>query len=347
MTKNLLSIVLLLACCFSYGQTVTQDQILDKNQATIFLGTGGDSGPHGFVFDDDSGTPLLGMFYRTSSNQLRVEDYSNGSGIFSIDGDTKYSYFTDRLGIGTSTPTQKLDVNGNIAVSNSIVGPTLTIDLNKGNTNAPKKITSNHVGGYYTMEFQTYSSLYEKLQTRILMRGGGSDAIEFYDKDENQFIIFNGANGNVGIGVSNPGSKLVVDGKIRSEEVKVEVVNAPDYVFEEEYHLRTLKEVKEYIKKNKHLPEIDPGKEMERDGVDLGVMNMKLLKKIEELTLYQIQLQEKIESLTSSAIQQQEILQENKILKEEMSNLQTQNKQLYKKLEQIEQKLSIQNNKED
>ncbi|MBV6646859.1 MAG: hypothetical protein KI790_15485 [Cyclobacteriaceae bacterium] len=102
------------------------------------------------------------------------------------------------------------------------------------------------------------------------------------------------ANGNVGIGV-NPTEKLTVDGKIRAEEVKVEIVNGPDYVFESDYQLRTLKETKEYITQNKHLPEIPSAKEMESNGVDLGDMNMRLLKKIEELTLYQIELLERLE----------------------------------------------------
>lgn len=94
--------------------------------------------------------------------------------------------------------------------------------------------------------------------------------------------------GNVGIGTDNPDSKLVVNGKIRSEEIKVEIVNGPDYVFETNYKLPTLRQIKKYINANKHLPEIPPAKEMEANGVDLGEMNMKLLKKIEELTLYHI-----------------------------------------------------------
>lgn len=104
-------------------------------------------------------------------------------------------------------------------------------------------------------------------------------------------------NGNVGIGTDNPDSKLVVNGKIRSEEVKVEIINGPDYVFKPDYQLRTLQETKEYITENNHLPEIPSAKEMEANGIDLGDMNMRLLKKIEELTLYQIELLEKVEEL--------------------------------------------------
>lgn len=91
--------------------------------------------------------------------------------------------------------------------------------------------------------------------------------------------------------------QLGVDGKIRAEEVKVEIINGPDYVFEPDYELRTLQETKEYVSENKHLPEIPSAKEMEANGIDLGDMNMRLLKKIEELTLYQIELLDRLEKL--------------------------------------------------
>ncbi len=90
--------------------------------------------------------------------------------------------------------------------------------------------------------------------------------------------------------------ELGVDGDIVTEKVSVQVVNPPDYVFESDYKLRSLKETKLYIDENKHLPEIPSAKEMEANGVELGEMNMKLLKKIEELTLYQIELLDRLEN---------------------------------------------------
>ncbi len=104
-------------------------------------------------------------------------------------------------------------------------------------------------------------------------------------------------NGYLGIGTASPDSKLTVKGNIHAEEVKVDLsVPGPDYVFEEGYDLKSLEEVQSYIQEHGHLPNIPPAKEMEANGIELGEMNMKLLEKIEELTLYLIQLKKSSEN---------------------------------------------------
>lgn len=120
-----------------------------------------------------------------------------------------------------------------------------------------------------------------------------------------------GGAGNVGIGTANPRSKLSVNGMIRSTEIKVLAdITVPDYVFEPDYELRTLKETKAYIRKNKHLPEIPSAAEIAKNGIDLGDMNMRLLKKIEELTLYQIELMERLEATEAAYRKMEDKLQE-------------------------------------
>ncbi|WP_411032370.1 hypothetical protein [Spongiimicrobium sp. 3-5] len=93
--------------------------------------------------------------------------------------------------------------------------------------------------------------------------------------------------GKVGIGTSTPDYELTVKGKIHAEEVKVDLsVPAPDYVFKNDYQLKTLEEVQNHIDAHGHLPNIPSAKEMETLGIELGNMDMRLLEKIEELTLY-------------------------------------------------------------
>lgn len=102
---------------------------------------------------------------------------------------------------------------------------------------------------------------------------------------------------------SNPGNyELIVNGKIKAKEVVVETGWA-DYVFENGYNLKSLIEVESFIKVNKHLPEIPSAKEVEANGVDLGEINMLLLKKVEELTLYIINQQKEIDALKKLVIE--------------------------------------------
>ena len=90
---------------------------------------------------------------------------------------------------------------------------------------------------------------------------------------------------------------LTVDGQFYSERVKVQVINGPDYVFEPDYDRKSIDEVKSYIEANKHLPNIPSAKEMAANGVELAEFNMKLLEKIEELTLYLIEQNEETKTL--------------------------------------------------
>ncbi|MEM8528690.1 MAG: Ig-like domain-containing protein [Bacteroidota bacterium] len=118
--------------------------------------------------------------------------------------------------------------------------------------------------------------------------------------------------GFVGIGTDNPDEMLTVAGIIHSREVVVTVAAGADFVFEKDYELLPLDELAAYLETNKHLPEIAPAKEMEKDGLALSEFNIQLLQKVEELTLYTIELHERYKALEELVIKMQQEKSEEK-----------------------------------
>ncbi|WP_439488522.1 hypothetical protein [Algoriphagus sp.] len=104
-------------------------------------------------------------------------------------------------------------------------------------------------------------------------------------------------NGKVGIGVSSPTEMLEVKGKIKTQEVIVTATGWADYVFKPEYKLMPLSELDAYIQRNGHLPDVPTEAEVMENGVNLAEMNVKLLEKVEELTLYMIEQNTEIQAL--------------------------------------------------
>ncbi|WP_240975068.1 hypothetical protein [Chitinophaga fulva] len=118
----------------------------------------------------------------------------------------------------------------------------------------------------------------------------------------------------VGIGThQTAGYQLAVAGSMIAERIKVKTAGTwPDYVFEKDYPLPSLKSTAAFIQQHKHLPEMPSAKEVDSTGLDLGDMNARLLKKVEELTLHLIRQQEEIEKLQQQNQQIQQQVQQMK-----------------------------------
>jgi hypothetical protein len=171
------------------------------------------------------------------------------------------SFYKGNVGIGTDVPTARLQV----------------YTLLDGSAN------------YVTQGWTTSNDNYELRLQHFHSVDGISQKIvqKFSGQDYEQMWFYKG---NVGIGTtSKPTEKLVVGGNIHSREVRVTVDAGADFVFDQNYALPPLDEVEHFVRINKHLPGIDPASVMEDQGLELGKMDINLLQKIEELTLYLIE----------------------------------------------------------
>lgn len=211
---------------------------------------------------------------------------------------------TGNVGIGTLTPTQKLHVNnGLIMISggNAFGGAMIVFSDNIVPTAYPN--------GRWGIEYVPGKGLNFWQPWNPNTGGGGN------------YYMFLNDNGRIGMGLdptistSFPaGYRLYVKDGILTDKVKVAVVgsaNWSDYVFADDYKLKPLQEVEDFVKVNKHLPGVLSAEQMVREGNDLGATDAKLLEKIEELTLYMIALNKKVTKLEA----------ENIALKSSVSNI--------------------------
>jgi uncharacterized coiled-coil protein SlyX len=181
---------------------------------------------------------------------------------------------------------------------------------------------SSFGGGLYMLDDQwirTYGNKHFYHNTGIMR----TDGILQVGPNGDRFVV--NTNGFVGIGTVSPDAKLTVNGQIHTKELRIDVqspMTVPDYVFANDYKLKTLNEVDQYVKANSHLPEIPSAAAMAQNGMLVSEMNLSLLKKIEELTLYAIEQQKKLDAQNNAMAEQ------NKAITEQNNAIVTQNKQL-------------------
>lgn len=211
---------------------------------------------------------------------MNTYEYNSGNGV----GAGKHLLIQNtnegNLGIGvmTTAPAEKVAVNGNVQIG----------------VNAPAYASEGkrlYFGAAFDNTDPVYLARFNTASDRTTLRmclGDNSDNLDLLEIGS----MTTGSNTWI------PAVRIGANGTLVAKEVCVNLnLGWCDYVFEEDYKLMSLNELKKFINKYHHLPEIPSANEMEKTGLNLNNIVTLQMKKIEELTLYTIEQDQKIETM--------------------------------------------------
>jgi hypothetical protein len=217
------------------------------------------------------------------------------------------------LTAGSATVNGNANVVGTLTASSAIVNGNLKTQSITGSDNRGVFVINNPSSTSYPA-IELYNDGINDRKGNIAFctdaTAGKQGAISFYryvntNAWTNSMEIDGGGNmtvyGEFVIRNTDLSKQFKVDrtGLVRARRVQVDFATIPDYVFKPDYKLMPLDDLKTFITKNNHLPNVPSEQEYkERGNIDLSELNLKLLEKVEELTLYVLQQEDKNKSLT-------------------------------------------------
>ncbi|OFX38476.1 MAG: hypothetical protein A2X08_13740 [Bacteroidetes bacterium GWA2_32_17] len=280
---------------YNYNNSNWQHKFIIKADGNVGIGT---SDPQSLLHIRKQGYPstsfpgsqdALFKVQQSSNTDWAAEIYNNGGGgkglliiadgtssgvpalkTQNVGGDIGLVVNSDgNVGIGTNSPSNKLHIKGTTNQDDL-----LFLEPGEWNSEGDYAQLTIGDGNHY-------------------IQGVWGKGMKFHDF--NQFF-FEGATPNT--------AELKVDGNIWAQKVEILQDVTADFVYNNDYKLMPLNELENYIDSCKHLPDIPSAEEMKGKSMNIGNFQIKLLQKIEEISLYVIQLKK-----------------ENNLLKEEITKL--------------------------
>lgn len=246
------------------------------------------------------GNPFSQMGTVTAPNGEWGVEYSsasNGTG-----GMKGLNFWRPYLSHDATGATQALVNNVLFLADNNYVGistasPTAKLEINALGGHKPLNILSDRGDWTYGIHYQHQGASVAHKAIAVSHNG-----TEIFTVNTNGLVAIGNNGFNVpGLGMAAPPYSLVVGRGILTERLKValssDATNWSDYVFDKDYKLNSLQYVDEYVKKNKHLPNMPSANEVYSNGLDVAEMDAALLRQVEELWLHVIELEKENKEL--------------------------------------------------
>jgi hypothetical protein len=251
---------------FGTGSPVVELHVLDGDTPALRLEQDGSSGFAPQTWDVAGNETNFFVRDVTGGSQLpfRIQPGTASNTLF-LDAD-------DRVGIGTTSPTDKLHVRSTTGVASILVEEASgTLDNNR----VLVEVVNNG-----------------RAQFRLRNTADTSGLSWFVSHETNgNFAISREGTGVAEVTVE-PDGDMIITGNY-----------TPDYVFDPGYELMPLAELEEFIARERHLPNVPNAAEVEKNGINVNDFPMALLEKIEELALHTIAQQKTIDALQAEVAQ--------------------------------------------
>lgn len=240
----------------------------------------------------------------------RIESQTKESVLYSTNSTSMISsgnfhIYTKREAVNEPNTIPDFAIKGNGFIGIGISSPNEKLELYNGNFRASYPSLGSSTGIFHIKPNSTKDGVWlGTTSSHNITLAANNKGVIALNKDGYAVVFRNGEYpSTLHISTANKAKySLFVLGGVLSEDYSIgPKATWADHVFDTDYKLIDLKEVESFIATNNRLPDIPSASEVGAEGYSLHDMNVKLLQKVEELTLYSIEQNKEIEQLKEIA----------------------------------------------
>lgn len=239
----------------------------------------------------DGDTPTLRLEQNGSSGFTpQTWDVASNETNFFVRDATNGSTLPFRIRPGAPTSAIDIAADGDVGIGTSSPGASLHVRGTDGTTQLKIEEASATSTGRILMNLINNGGAQFRLENTV-----AGVAWKFVNNNGGLFSISDEGDGTEF--QMTPDGNVTIAGTLTVRNGQADQATYPDFVFAPDYSLMDLGELSDFVEANRHLPEIPTAETMAREGINMTEMQIKLLQKVEELTIYTIRQQREIEEL--------------------------------------------------